>query len=176
MTLPANIRVATSVPFPSQVKGRGAVAIAKANGVWTVSLNFAALLPAVQFVPSPATTYVLAWDSVADAFYLVQLAQVAGNKVVRVLAAAGPYAAQPGDDVLIVKQLAGAPFNITVDWSVRTKPLTIVDGKGDANVNNITITPGAGQTQMATVNYVYTIDGAGGSITLTPLPDGTGAY
>jgi hypothetical protein len=176
MSQPANIRVATSVPFPAQVKGSGVVSIAKANGVWTVSLNFAGLLPAVPAVPNPATTYVLAWDSSSATFYLVQLAQASSNKVVRILTAPGPYAALPNDDVLIVNQLAAAAFNITVDWSARAKPLTIVDGKGDANANNITITPVAGQTQLALVNYVYTIDGNGGSITLTPLPGGTGAY
>ena len=85
-------------------------------------------------------------------------------------------AAQPNDEVLIVNQTAGAPFTVNVDWSTRTKPLRIVDGKGDAATNNITITPAAGQTQLATVNYSYIIDGNGGSITLTPLPDGSGAY
>lgn len=93
-----------------------------------------------------------------------------------VLAAAGPYAALPADQIIIVKQTVGAAMTITVDWSARTQPLRIVDGKGDANVNNITITPAAGQTQLATVNYSCIIDGAGGSITLTPLPDNTGAY
>ncbi|WP_445222264.1 hypothetical protein ACKWRH_21655 [Bradyrhizobium sp. Pa8] len=176
MTLPANMRVATSVPFPSQVKGAGVIQLAKVNGVWTVSLNFARLLPGVAVVPNPATTYTLVYDSTTGVYYLVQLAAIATNKVVRILTAAGPYAALPGDDVLIVKQVVAAPFNITVDWSARTNPLTVVDGKGDAQVNNISITPGAGQTQMAAVDYVYKIDGNGGSITLTPLPDRTGAY
>jgi hypothetical protein len=89
---------------------------------------------------------------------------------------ASPYAAQRGDDTLIVKQVTGAPFTITVDWSTRSRPLTIVDGKGDAATNNITITPASGQSQLASVNFSYVIDGNGGSITLTPLPDGSGAY
>lgn len=176
MTLPANIRVATQVPFPSQVKGQGVIGIAKANGVWTVSLNLAALLPGVAAVPNPATTCALAYDSATGVYYLVQLAALATNKTVRTLTAPGPYAALPDDDVLIVKQDVAAAFNVTVDWAGRNKPLTVVDGKGDAAVNNITITPGAGQTQMAIADYVYTIDGNGGTITLTPLPDKTGAY
>lgn len=176
MSLPANVRVATSVPFPAQVKGSGVVAIAKANGVWTVSLNFNALLPAVAAVPNPATTSALLWDSTTGAFYLMPIGYVSNNKVVQVLTAAGPYAANANDDVLIIKQAVAAPFTVTVDWSARTKPLRIVDGKGDASVNNITITPAVGQTQLAIVNYSYVIDGNGGSIVLTPLPDGTGAY
>jgi hypothetical protein len=176
MTLPANIRVATQVPFPSQVKGKGVVGIAKVNGVWTISLNFASLLPGIVAVPNPASTFVLVWDSTTGAFDLMPLSYMQASKVVRVLTAAGPYAALPDDDVLIVKQDVGAAFNVTVDWAGRKKPLTVVDGKGDAAVNNISITPGAGQTQMAIADYVYTIDGNGGNVTLTPLPDGTGAY
>jgi hypothetical protein len=176
MTLPATIRVNTSVPFPSKVKGEGVVAVQKANGVWTVTLNFAALLPAANVVPNPATTYALVWDSTTDVYYLLPLAAISANKVVKVLTAPGPYAAQPNDDVLIIKQDVAAAYTVTVDWSLRTKPLRVVDGKGDAAVNNITITPTLGQSQMATVNFSYVIDGNGGSITLTPLPDGTGAY
>lgn len=175
MTQPANIRINLGAPFPSRVKGSGPVALAKQNGIWTVSLNYGAFGP-VNSVPNPATTYSLVWDSTTGTFYLIPLAAVSGNKVVKVITAAGPYAAQPNDDVIIVKQLAGAPFTVTVDWSGRTKPLKVVDGKGDAAANNITITPAAGQTQLASVNYSYVIDGNGGSITMTPLPDHSGAY
>lgn len=176
MTLPANIRVATQVPFPSQVKGGGVIQIAKVNGVWTVSFNLAPLLPGVAIVPNPATTYALAYDSSTGAYYLVQLAAIPANKKVRILADAGPYAALPDDDVLIIKPAVAAPYNVTVDWAARFRPLTIVDGKPMALLNNISVTPAAGQTQMGQVDYVYVIDGNGGSITLTPLPDGTGAY
>lgn len=176
MSLPANVRVATAVPFPAQVKGSGVVAIAKANGVWTVSLNFKTLLPAVGAVANPGTTSALLWDSTTNTFYLMPIGYLSNNKVVRVLTAAGPYAADPNDDILIIKQAVAAPFTVTVDWSARAKPLRIVDGKGDASVNNITITPAAGQSQLAIVNYSYVIDGNGASIMLTPLPDGTGAY
>lgn len=88
----------------------------------------------------------------------------------------GPYTALLTDQVLLVKQAVGAPITINVDWSARTTPLRIVDGKGDAAAHPITITPAAGQTQLALLNFSYVIDGNGGSITLTPLPDGTGAY
>jgi hypothetical protein len=175
MTFPANIRINTSAPFPATVRGSGAISISKQNGIWTVGLGFAGLvqLPAVI---DPSNTYTLVWNALTGVFTLVPISAVFSSKVVKILTAAGPYAALPTDEVLIVKQLVGAAFIVTVDWSQRTKPLRVVDGKGDANVNNITITPAAGQTQMAVVNYSYIIDGAGGSITLTPLPDQSGAY
>lgn len=175
MTLPANIRVNIGAPFPSMVKGGGVVAVAKKNGIWTVSLNLT-VLAKVAIAADPANTYVLAYDPLLATTFLVSLAGVFSSKVTKVITAAGPYAALPTDDVLIIKQLVGAAFTVNVDWSARTKPLTIVDGKGDANVNNITITPALGQTQLAQVNYSYIIDASGASITLTPLPDNSGAY
>jgi hypothetical protein len=176
MSLPANIRVNIGSPFPATVKGSGVVAVAKANGIWTVSLNFAAVAVSLA-IADPANTYVLIWNILTGVYSITPVAAFATvSKVVKVLTAPGPYAALPTDDVLIIKQLVAAAFTVNVDWSQRTRPLRVVDGKGDASVNKITITPSAGQSQLATVNYSYVIDGNGGSITLTPLPDATGAY
>ena len=173
MTLPASIRINAQFPFPSLVQGSGPIAISKTNGIWTVSLNYEAI---GQFtsIPNPATTYSLAWDASTNIYYLIPLSSVSGIKVVKTITSAGPYTAQPTDEVLIIN-FAGA-FTVNVDWSVRTKPLRVVDGSGAAATNNITITPATGQTQLASTNYSYVIDGNGGSITLTPLPNGTGAY
>lgn len=175
MTLPANIRVNAGAPFPSRVKGAGVVVVAKQNGVWTVKLNFA-VLGLSQAIGDPANTYTLVWNALTGVYSLVPISAVANQKAIKVITAAGPYAALPTDEVLIIKQIAGAAFTVTVDWSLRTKPLRVVDGKGDAAANKITITPAAGQSQLSTVNYSYVIDSNGGSIILTPLPDGTGAY
>lgn len=175
-SLPYNIRVNVAVPFPARVQGSGVVKIVKANGIWTISLDYTQLLPGVQNVPNPATTYTIAWDAQTGVFYLLQLGNIATNKVIKTILAPGPYTADPNDDVIIVKQNIAAPFTVNVNWAARAKPLQIVDGKGDASVNNITITPSAGQTQLAKVNYSYVIDGDGGSVILTPLPDGSGAY
>jgi len=177
MTLPANVRVNTSSPFPATVKGSGLVAITKAGNIWTVSINFNGIAQ-TQTVSDPANTYVLAWNPLTNVAVFLQIGAVSANKVTTKLGGVGqpgsPYAALPTDDVLLVYAV---PFTVTVDWSARVKPLRIVDQSALATVANpITITPALGQTQMATVNYSYTIDGAGGSITLTPLPDGTGAY
>ena len=175
MALPANVRVNMSAPFPATVKGGGVLSVVKRNGVWTVALNYG-LAQVLQALLDQANTYVLVWNIATGAYATTPISSILTSKVTKVITVAGPYAALPADEVLIIKQAVAAPFTVTVDWSQRTKALRVVDGKGDALVNNITITPSAGQTQMAAVNYSYVIDGNGGSITLTPLPDGTGAY
>lgn len=180
MTLRANIiRINTSAPFPANVQGSGLVSISKTSGIWRVALNFAALAK-VAVATDPANSYLLMWNSVTGAASMLAIAGAVASKVTKILngsgAFASPYAALSSDDVLIVKQGAATPFTITIDWSQRTKPLTIVAGDLPANFANITVTPGAGQTQMATVNYSYVLDGPGQNITLTPLPDRSGAY
>lgn len=174
-SLPYNLRVNVNVPFPALVAGAAGIKVTKLNGIWTIAPDYTAF-GQVATVADPANSYSLVWNALTGLFALVQIAAFANSKSTKVLTAAGPYTALPADEVLIVKQTAGAAFTVNVDWSQRTKPLRVVDGKGDALTNNITITPAAGQTQLASVNYSYVIDGNGGSITLTPLPDGTGAY
>jgi hypothetical protein len=49
MALPPNIRVNVQVPFPALVTGAGSISIAKASGIWTVSLN--ATLAAAAIYP-----------------------------------------------------------------------------------------------------------------------------
>lgn len=175
MTLPANIRVNVAAPFPAKVKGSGVVVISKTNGIWTIGLNFAAMAK-LAVIADPANTYTLVWNALTGVYALAPASAFAAAKAVKILTAPGPYAAQPNDEVLIVKQIVAAPFTITVDWAGRTKALRVVDGKGDAFVNNISVTPTAGQSQLAIVNYTYIIDRNGGSIILTPLPDNSGAY
>jgi hypothetical protein len=124
----------------------------------------------------PTTTQVLIQDSGSGIFSLALLSTVLSVKSVKTITAAGPYTALPADEVLIINQTTGAPFTVNVDWSQRLKPLRVVDGKGDAATNNITVTPAVGQIQLGAVNFSYVIDSNGGSIILTPLPNGSGAY
>lgn len=103
----------------------------------------------------------------------------AGGRQQRIVVAAGAITADSSDDIIIVKKTVGEDTTISVDWSTRVspiKPLTIVDGKGDAASHNITIVSTVGQTIYGTVDYHAVIDGNGGSLTLTPLADGTGAF
>lgn len=173
--LPYSIRVNVNAPFPARVSGAAGIKVTKLNGIWTIAPDYTAFAKNTS-VADPANTYILAWNALTGVYTLVPISYAATIKSVRTLTAAGPYAALPTDEVLIIKQTVGAPFTVTVDWSTRTKPLRVVDGKGDALANPITITPTAGQTQLTVVNYSYVINGNGGSIILTPLPDGSGAY
>jgi hypothetical protein len=100
----------------------------------------------------------------------------AGSRVKRTVTVAGAVTADAEDEIIIINKTVGEATVVNVDWSARTTALTVVDGKGDAATNNITIVPATGQTQYAAVDYVITIDQDGDSVTLSPLPDGTGGF
>lgn len=173
MSLVANIRTNIGATFPSLVKGGGPIGIQKLNSIWTVTLNFGAL-QAVGVVPNPSSTYQLVWDASTNIYYTLLLGALS-TAAQKIVVGAGPYTAQPADQVLIIQQTA--PFTVNVDWSTRAgRPLRVVDGQGNAPAWPISITPAAGQTQMGQVNYTYIIDGAGGSILLTPISNLSGAF
>ncbi len=80
-------------------------------------------------------------------------------------------------DIVVINKTVGAATTVNLPLSAsRTRPIRIVDGKGDANTNNITIIPQTGEKIWGTVDYHAIIDGNGGMVELTPRDDGTGWY
>ena len=80
-------------------------------------------------------------------------------------------------DIVIINKTVGDATAVTLPSAVsRTKPVMIVDGKGDAATNNITISPDTGETIYAVTDGTALIDGNGGAVTLTPKRDGTGWF
>lgn len=99
----------------------------------------------------------------------------AGSRVAVTITAAGDVIASTGVDDYFVEKTVGAATNFYLPSAAsRTTPLRIIDSKGDASTNNITVIPESGETIFAIADYHYVIDGNSGQITLTPRPDGTG--
>lgn len=94
----------------------------------------------------------------------------------REVTAAGAVTVDADDaDVILINKTVGAPTTVNLPLSAsRTKPVEIVDAKGDANTNNITIAPQSGESIFATINHQPIIDGNGGKLKFTPKRDGTG--
>ena len=96
----------------------------------------------------------------------------------RVVTAAGNIVmvADEADEVIIEKAVAAPTLFTCCDPALRTKPVRIVDGKSDAATNNIAIAVPVGKKLYGVLNGTTTIDGNGGSLTLTPRADGSGWY
>jgi hypothetical protein len=56
--------------FPGQVIGGAGIDVEKANGNWTVALDYSQL-PLISPYTPQANHYVLMWDSIANQYFLV---------------------------------------------------------------------------------------------------------
>jgi aspartate 1-decarboxylase len=101
---------------------------------------------------------------------------IATTLTTRTHSAAGAVTVTADDvDVIFVNKTVGEATTVNLPPAAnRTKAVRIVDAKGDAGTNNITVEGNAAETVMGAANYV--IDFNHGSITLTPLPNGSGWY
>lgn len=96
----------------------------------------------------------------------------------REVTAAGAVTVDAADaDIIFINKTVGAATAVTLPSAAsRTSPVMIIDGKGDANTNNITISPQTGEKIYAITNGTHIIDGNGGSVILTPKEDGSGWF
>ena len=82
------------------------------------------------------------------------------------------------DDIIFVNKTVAGVITINLPPAADRsswRPIKVVDGKGDADTNNITVNPDGSET-IAVHLTEYLINFAGGSVELWPRPDGTGWY
>lgn len=82
------------------------------------------------------------------------------------------------DDIIVIKKASGSATEVLLPAAADrdpSRPIKIVDGKGDASTNNITINPDGSET-IAVLLSEYVIDFAGGSVDIWPNPDQDGWF
>lgn len=178
MTLPANIRVNTQVPFPALVYGTGPIAIAKANGIWTVSFNIAAFGAQVPLVGNYPTDFLLGWDAVNKAYFSVSITnlissinQSLGAARTQRTVTATPIVVQSTDQIISCNISSGPAACTLPSAAPRVGvPLTFKD-LGQATAHPITLTASGGDLIDGISTYVIGTDRQG--VTLVPFNDGT---
>ena len=168
MTLPANVRVNVGAPFPALVQGSGLVTVSKSNGIWTLGFSIAGLGIQVPPVGSLPTDYVIAYDAVAKAWFLVSLATLLARTQRSITA--GPVAIATNDRILNLN--LGSSLTITLPgYATRFGVgLTFKDVGKQATANPITIAAAAGETIDGNASVPLNTNGQ--SIALVPANDG----
>lgn len=181
MTLPVSVRVTVIASFPTRVQGSGFVTLAKANGIWTVGINYALLGSPIP-VTDPSNKAVAIFDLTTGAYNLTTLATLIASAVnnYRIVTAAGDVTVLPSDAVILLNKTVGAATNIILPLSAARNgaPIRVKDYKKDANANNITFVLAGTETldgllqAAADVAGVSKIDINGDERTLYPLQSG----
>ena len=170
MTLPANIRVNVGAPFPAVVKGSAPFTIAKANGIWTIGLNFSLLGIEQPTFVQQQTDYVLVWDSVLQTFFRIPLTSLPVAARLQRSITAGPVVVSLNDQILNLNLTSSLTITLPGYVSRLGVPLTFKDVGRQATANPITLAAAAGE--FIDGNASIPLNTNAQSITLVPANDG----
>lgn len=174
MTLPANVRFNTQVPFPAMVTAIGPVTLTKVNGVWTVGFSIANLGTEVPGLGSFPNDYLLVWDSVQLNFFktpitTLQQMLVGAGRTQRSITGSGQLPIVANDSILNLNAASDLTPTVPLASGRTGAPLTFKNLPGS---HLQTLTPTSPDTFDGQSTYPL---GAGASVTLVPYNDGVNA-
>jgi hypothetical protein len=177
VTLPASIRVNVRASFPSLVGGAAFISVKKSNGIWSITPNYLQLALAPAIAP---TMIVAVQDTLTGVFSYVPALSLSSTTGYRIVTTAGVVTVLPTDTAMLLKKSPSGPstINLPASSSRSGVPIIIKDITGDANTNNDTIVPAAGETidglsaAAAAASGIAVISVDYGSRTLYPLASG----
>jgi len=161
------LKVATRIP--AQIDAEGFLTIVKANGVYTLGVDYTQIGEAP--ITDAATAVVVVLDESTGTYKLVTVAELLqeGTTVEQHITGAGPVSINNNTGIVRVNQTVGAAMTLTMGLSsAKTCPVLISDWKGDAGTNNITINL-SGSDEFPGGLTSWTIAADTGSIFLRPI-------
>lgn len=143
----------------------------KSGGIWHVDLDYSDLVELTSFDASQKLFAV--YDRTTGVWNQVSFASlIASGQTIQIITD-GDCTVQPNDGLIIINKGTGAATAVTLPAaSSKVGKVKIVDFKGDASTNNITVNPNGSETFNGGATS-WVIDGDGGSAVFDPIP-GTG--
>jgi hypothetical protein len=161
-----NARFATRIP--AAVADGIATNFSKTNGIYTVNADYSRLAELTTFDPTQELVLVYKRDGT---WAVVALSTLINNPLATtvILTSGASYAAGISDKLIAVNKAAGSATAITLPLSsTKVGPVRVVDFKGDANTNNITVNLSGGDTFNGGLTS-WKITGSGGSVLFSPI-------
>lgn len=162
--------------FPALVQAATGLAVERFGRIYTFMLNWMTIA-VVDSIPDPTSRFVVVVSGTEDDQLYERIAvddfiaSTAGN--VQEITAGGTQTIEETAAVVLVNQTVGAAITLTLPFSAaKVGPVKVVDMKGDAGTNNITVVPSGSEAFQAGITS-WTIGGNGASAAFSPIP-GTG--
>lgn len=164
------LRVAARIP--AQFNDGTGISITKASGIYTASLDYSDLVEITSFDAGQKLFAV--YDRTTGIWNQVSFASLISAGQTYQIITTGDCTVQPTDGLIIINKTVGAATAVTLPASaLKVGKVKVVDFKGDASTNNITVTPDGSETfNGAATSWVISGDGA--SVVFDPIPSGLG--
>jgi hypothetical protein len=143
--------------------------VTKNGAIYTIVPDYSGLAELTSFDPSQEQ--VLVYNLITGIWNVVSLANLVNNPTAttQIITAGATYSAGINDKLIAVNKTVGSATTITLPLSsVKVGPVRIVDFKGDAGTNNITVNV-SGSDKLNGNLASWKIAGDGASILLTPI-------
>jgi hypothetical protein len=163
------LKLKVMTKFPATVAVQNFLTVAKANGIYTFSVDYTALTPGPILDPTTAMVAVL--DETAGIYRIVSLSSVLAStsQIEQHITAAGPVTISNNAGIVRVDQTVGAAITLNMPLaSAKTCPVLISDWKADSDVNPITVNL-TGADKFPGGLTSWTINAQGASIFLRPI-------
>lgn len=160
------------VRFPARVEVTDFLTVKKVNGTYTFGDDYSILGTLNTFDPS---SFIIAVQSLANgSFSALTIGNLLGSAYTEQDITSGDVTVQNADGLIKINKTIGAATSVTLPLaSLKVGPVKVVDWKGDAGTNNITIICSGSDKFNGNLSS-WKIAADGGSIVFTPLKDGTG--
>lgn len=181
-SLPYNLRVNVSVPFPALVAGAAGIRVNKSNGIWTISPDFSSLAAQTPPANQYNVSYLEVWNAQTGVYSLVSIGTLitigggggggTGANVYTTVTAAGVYNPLTTDTYLLIKRVTPAAGGVKLPLASSRAgiPMVIKDIAGDGLTHNTTVTFTGGETCDGQASIV--INTNYGGYNFAPLPGG----
>lgn len=157
--------------FALPLIGRTGLKATKTGGIWYLDLDYSDFVELTTFDASEKLFAI--YDRTTAVWNVASIASLISAGQTTQIITTGDCTVQPNDGLIIINKGTGAATAVTLPAaSAKVGKVKIVDFKGDASTNNITITPNGSETFNGGATS-WTIDGDGGSVVLDPI-SGTG--
>ena len=170
------IKLRLLTKFPALVQAATGLAVERLGRVYTFMLDWMAITEA-DSIPDPTSRFVVVVSGTQDDQLYERIAvddfiaSTAGN--VQEITAGGAQSIEETAAVVLVNQTVGAAITLTLPLSAaKVGQVKVVDMKGDAGANNITVVPTGSEAFQAGLTS-WTIGSNAASAVFSPIP-GTG--
>lgn len=169
-----SLKLAMRPVYPLTVKAGIGIGISAAAGTYTFGLDYSALVELTAYDPTQKLFAV--YDRVTGIWNQISLASIlSGSQTVQIVTAAGDVTVQPNDGLIILNKVVGAATNVIMPAAAtKVGRLKVVDWKGDADVNNITIVPNGTEKIQGLASWK--LEAPNASIILDPVVGTVNGY